>query len=277
MQSLSAPGRIGSTVRVAWPLAALTVLLMAAAVRLILLADREPGLAQRLFVALTLTAALALAARWLRAVTNGGALAGSAAALLLFVGGGWALFAGLVALFVLTALGTRMGRARKEQLGTAESRAGRSAAQILANTGAAGLLAAFSPGSENPVPLMAAATAALAEAAADTVSSEYGQAAPRPTFLVTTGEPVPPGTDGGVSLAGTVAGMLAAALVVATCVVAGAVPMTFAVPLALAGSVGMLVDSTLGAIWERRGRLSNDTVNLFGTLSAALLAWLWLR
>jgi uncharacterized protein (TIGR00297 family) len=125
------------------------------------------------------------------------------------------------------------------------------------------------------MPLLAAAVAALAEAAADTVSSEYGQAAARPTFLITSGQPIAPGTDGGVSLAGSVSGVLAATLVVATCVAGGAVPASAFLPLVLAGSLGMVVDSFLGALWERRGRLSNNTVNLLGTCSAATFAFLW--
>lgn len=275
MLSLSSSGRLVSTVRIAWTQVALTGLLLAVAVRLVLLAGGDAHVAHRLPMALMLTAALAVAARVLRAVTAGGALAGWFAALLLYLGAGPAMFAGLVALFLLTALGTRWGRSRKEQLGTAESRSGRSAAQILANTGMAALAAALAPGSEYPMPLLAAAVAALAEAAADTVSSEYGQAAARPTFLITSGRPIAPGTDGGVSLGGSAGGVLAAALVVATCVAGGVVPVTTFLPLVLAGTLGMVVDSFLGAVWERRGRLSNDTVNLLGTLSAATFAFLW--
>ena len=51
----------------------------------------------------------------------------------------------------------------------------------------------------NPAFLLAMA-AALSEAAADTVSSELGQALGRTPRLITTWRPVPAGTDGGVSL-----------------------------------------------------------------------------
>ena len=49
--------------------------------------------------------------------------------------------------------------------------------------------------------------------AADTASSEIGKAYGRRTFLITTLRPVPPGTEGAVSLEGTTAGAVAALLV----------------------------------------------------------------
>jgi uncharacterized membrane protein len=41
-----------------------------------------------------------------------------------------------------------------------------------------------------------------------------------------------------------------------------------------AGFIGMLLDSLLGALLERRGALNNDAVNFLGTFSAALIAFL---
>jgi uncharacterized membrane protein len=40
----------------------------------------------------------------------------------------------------------------------------------------------------------------------------------------------------------------------------------------VAGTAGMLIDSFLGGTLQRRGWLSNQTVNLFSTLAAAILA-----
>ncbi len=94
----------------------------------------------------------------------------------------------ILAFMVLTSLATRLGRERKQRLGTAESRHGRGAAQVAANLGVAAL--AMSPSktallvywalgalmaNAPPTMILAPALAALAEAAADTVSSEIGQ------------------------------------------------------------------------------------------------------
>ena len=113
----------------------------------------------------------------------------------------------LIALFVLTFAATRFGRKEKERQGIAETRSGRRASQIVANLGVAALCAL--------VGWYDGCIAALAEATADTVSSEIGQALGGSTWMVTTLRRVPSGRDGGVSLGGTVAGLVAAGVVVA--------------------------------------------------------------
>jgi len=112
----------------------------------------------------------------------------------------------------------------------------------------------------------------LAEAAADTVSSEYGQATSDTALLITTLERVPAGTDGGMSMGGTVAGIIAAIVVSFVALVAGLLAWRWLWVSATAAVVGMLADSLLGASLERKHVLGNDAVNLLGTLISALLA-----
>lgn len=169
----------------------------------------------------------------------------------------------LVAVFVLAYAATRFGRARKEARGLGERPRGRSASQIVANLGVAALAAAMGS--------YVACIAALAEAAADTVSSELGQAIGGPARLVTTWRRVPPGTDGGVSLVGTLAGVAAAAAVVMVGALHHALwPHKAAV--FIAACAGLLFDSLLGATVERRGWMGNDWVNFASTLFAAAVA-----
>ena len=125
----------------------------------------------------------------------------------------------------LTSAATRLGRETKERLGTAERKQGRMTAQVTANLGVAalvsdGLARTWLTGSRwlshvEPPLLFAAGLAALAEAAADTVSSEIGQVIGGQPRLITTLRQAEPGTDGAISLVGTLAGVAAAVIVAA--------------------------------------------------------------
>jgi len=187
----------------------------------------------------------------------------------------------LLAVFVLSLSATRLGREQKERLGTAERRQGRSAAQVAANLGVAAIASSdlaqsWLSGSgwlprtpQSPMLLFAVGLAALAEAAADTVSSEIGQVLGAKPRMMTTLRQVDPGTDGAISLIGTLAGMAAAALVsLAGTLALGGDRAMLAIGCA-GGIFGLFFDSLLGATFERRGWLNNDAVNFLSTACAA--------
>ena len=179
----------------------------------------------------------------------------------------------LLALFLLTFSATKFGRGKKEQLGVAEDKHGRNAAQVAANLGAAGLGAAAALTIPSPGPWYAVVvTAALAEATADTLASELGEVLGGQPFLLTTLRRVAPGTDGAVSLAGTLAGAGGAAVVVLAAVLALKLSLVSALCAWLGAIGGLFVDSLLGATAERRGCLNNDAVNFLSTLAASAIA-----
>jgi uncharacterized protein (TIGR00297 family) len=229
----------------------------------------------RWVVAALLTLAFTVLARMVRGVTNSGALAGAFSCFVLYVGGGPGAFAGLITVFALAWITTRLGYARKQKLGTAERREGRKASQVLANLGVATACAAASIVSHHRTIFLLAMAAALSEAAADTVSSEVGQAFGEKVRLVTTWRSVPAGTDGGVSLVGTAAGIAAAGIVSSVCLLGGLLPPQWLAISMGAAILGMIADSFLGAGLERRGLVNNDLVNFLGTLTAAATAF-WL-
>jgi uncharacterized protein (TIGR00297 family) len=97
--------------------------------------------------------------------------------------------------------------------------------------------------------LLAAAFAAVAAATADTWATEIGTIKPGKTFNIISMEPVEPGTDGGISLKGSLAAA-AGALLIASFVF----PSDFLAPsgiffiVFLCGLAGCFVDSVLGAV-----------------------------
>jgi uncharacterized protein (TIGR00297 family) len=109
----------------------------------------------------------------------------------------------------------------------------------------------------------------FAAALSDTLSSEFGQVAGQQPVLITTGEPVPIGTDGGITLGGSLVGALGAVLMALMGRFLHLVPVRATLPVLLAGLAGNLVDSALGATLQRRGALDNDQVNFINTLCGA--------
>jgi uncharacterized protein (TIGR00297 family) len=187
----------------------------------------------------------------------------------------------VMVLLVMTSLSTRFGRKRKERLGTAESKRGRAASQVAANLGVSALVSNglvlswlmernwLHPRNAAASLMLAIGLAALAEAAADTISSELGQVASGHPRMITTLRKAEPETDGAISVGGTLAGIAAAGLVAASG--AWALKGGWAM-LAVSwsgGVFGLLFDSLLGATAEQRGWINNDAVNFLSTASAA--------
>jgi uncharacterized protein (TIGR00297 family) len=120
---------------------------------------------------------------------------------------------------------------------------------------------------------------AISAAASDTIASELGVLSSR-TYMITTGKPCKPGTNGGVSGLGTSAALAAAAYTslvgwVVLLVFSGELsmfPLWFlAIPVAM-GFIGCQIDSVLGATLENRGMLNKDRVNILSIGAATLLA-----
>lgn len=223
-------------------------------------------------IAVAVTIAFAALARALRGVDRSGMFAGAATCFLLFAGAGPAAFGALTVLFLLTWASTRFGYRRKHDLGVAERGDGRSAWQVLANL-AVPALASLTFGVTGNRAWLVATAAALAEAATDTVASEIGESRGSTARLVTTLKPVPAGTDGGISLSGTLAGVVAGLLIAAVAAWTGLIPRAQLWIPAAAGFAGMLLDSILGATLQQRRLINNEAVNFISTLAAAALAY----
>jgi len=186
----------------------------------------------------------------------------------------------MIAFFVLGSAATKLGYRRKAARGIAQERGGaRGWQNAWANGGvpaALALLAGMAPVGLRDL-LGIAYAASVATAAADTCSSEVGKAYGKRTFLITTLRPVPPGTEGAVSLEGTLAGLAGALVVAAAGVATGLLDGSAALVVTTAGLVGSLAESLLGTVAEKRGWLDNNQLNAANTAIGALVAMALVR
>src|SRR4051812_45957226 len=168
----------------------------------------------RIVVAFAVCSIFAIAGFAVGGVSLSGAAAGFFAAFAVYYCMGSGAFGVMAAVFAITWIATRLGFSRKLRLGLAENRHGRNAGQVLANLGVAAVCALLASFLKAPWAVVAA-MAVLSEAAADTCSSEIGEAFSDTAVLVVGFRVVPAGTNGAVTAAGTLSGIAAAALIAA--------------------------------------------------------------
>jgi uncharacterized protein (TIGR00297 family) len=226
-------------------------------------------------VAIAVTAILGYLSYALGTASVPGMLTGVLLGLLTIVFGGFGWFAVLIAFFAIGGLSSKFRYDQKAERGVAEDNEGaRGSGNVLGNAAVA-LVAVigYAAGAHLPVDptlFRFAFTGSLAAAMSDTLSSEIGVLFDRPR-LITTFERVDPGTDGGVTWQGYLAGVVGAVVVggVAVSLFSFASPTFAAVAIVGGGVAGMTVDSVLGATLEG-GRIGNQAVNFAGTLAGAL-------
>ncbi|HSP34824.1 MAG TPA: DUF92 domain-containing protein, partial [Thermoanaerobaculia bacterium] len=224
----------------------------------------------------------------LHAVDLSGFVGGWIVGAAIIAGAGWPLYVTLLAFFVIGTITTRIGYARKKAAGLEQEHEGRRGlAHAFSNVGVAALCAiALSRYSRTPAPAASMmiplfmGIAALATAAADTTASEIGQLIGRRPFLPLSLRRVEPGTEGAISIEGTVAGVVAAMLVaiVGTTAASPIWPVAYrtrTVGLVTACAfVGSYLESIAGS-WNRRhgSPVPNGVLNFFNTVAGALLLY----
>ena len=107
----------------------------------------------------------------------------------------------------------------------------------------------------------------------DTLSSEIGKGFGKTTYLITTLKRVPPGTEGAVSLEGTLAGIAAALVYVLAALAVRQIDVLGALICVVAATVANVVESYIGATTQDSiDWLSNDVVNVIQIFIAAAVA-----
>ena len=222
-----------------------------------------------LAAALLVTGLFAGLAYALGMVSRGGALGGLVVGTAIYASLGPGGFAVLALFVVGGSTLTRIGYRRKEGRGAAEDRGGRRGARNAAANCGVAVACALLAGPTGSGALAAAFVASLGAAFADTSESEVGGLARSIPRLITTLRKVPPGTDGAVSVPGTLAGVAAAGLTALLGLAVGLVDgPEGALLVALAAFLGTVADSLVGALAPRVG---NEITNVLCTFVAALI------
>lgn len=201
-----------------------------------------------------------------------GGLAGCIVTALLYASSG---FYGIILIGIFFVIGTVASLnkiERKIELALAEPRRSqRGWKNVMANSGVAAMVALADVLFPTVFEAQLLIAACFAAALSDTLSSEMGNVTGRNYFNIITLKPGKRGLDGVVSWEGFGWG------IVGSCIIGVIYWLNFssvsgALLVSLAGFLGNVVDSVLGASWQRKGYLNNHTVNLASTAAATALA-----
>jgi uncharacterized protein (TIGR00297 family) len=191
--------------------------------------------------------------------------------------------------FIVGSAVTRIGMAEKEAEGIAEKRSGARGPENVWGSAFTATLCALGicfidwrlTGEMSILRslLLLGYVASFCTKLSDTCASEVGKAYGKRTFLITTLQPVPRGTEGAVSLEGTLAGMFASVVLAILGWSLGLIDLWGILWCVLAAFIATNLESVIGATLQSRWQwLTNELVNvlntLIGSLTAMLFAWI---
>ena len=189
---------------------------------------------------------------------------------------GWAGWLAVVIYLILGSLVTRLGFDEKKRRGCAESREGQRGPENVWGSAAVGAVLALliGAGVEPRQLLLIGFSASFAAKLADTFGSEIGKRWGQTTVLITNLQPVSPGTEGAISLEGTLASAAGSILMSLVCLALQLLTTSSdAVLVMVVGLLATLAESLIGALLqERTPWLTNEFINGLQTLFAAVLA-----
>ncbi|MGL5922393.1 TIGR00297 family protein [Chroococcidiopsis sp.] len=216
--------------------------------------------------------------------------------ILLYLSVGWQGELVVVFYFLVGSAVTYIGMAQKEAEGIAEKRSGARGPENVWSSALTGALCAvgiaitsFSFANATtfvaePMTivslLLLGFVASFSTKLSDTCASEVGKAYGQRTFLITTLQPVARGTEGAVSLEGTLAGVTGSVAIAVLAWGLGLIDLLGILWCVLAAFIATNIESLIGATVEGKIRwLTHDVVNflntLIGAIAAILLALVW--
>jgi uncharacterized protein (TIGR00297 family) len=238
------------------------------------------------FVAIALnTVLLAIAALSpKKLLTTAGLIHAWALGVLIWGGLGWPGYTVVMFYFLVGSAVTRIGMAEKEAAGIAEKRSGARGPENVWGSAATAALCTLGLIFVSMVALetekarigsllLLGYVASLSTKLADTCASEIGKAYGQRTFLITTLQPVARGTEGAVSLEGTLAGIIAAIAIALVGWVVGLINLPGVSVAVIAAFIATNLESLIGATLQTRFQwLTNEAVNVLNTLIGAIVA-----
>ncbi|HEY9826680.1 MAG TPA: TIGR00297 family protein [Stenomitos sp.] len=189
---------------------------------------------------------------------------------------GWPGYLVVAVYFIVGSGVTKIGMAEKEAAGIAEKRSGARGPENVWGSALVGTLCALGtlvlPTATHPL-LALGYVASFSTKLSDTSASEIGKAYGKHTFLITTLKPVPRGTEGAVSLEGTLAGVVGSVAIALVGWLAGLISPLGIALCVLAAFVATNLESVIGATLQHRfAWLTNELVNVLNTLIGAAVA-----
>ena len=191
---------------------------------------------------------------------------------------GWQGYTVVLFYFFVGSALTRVKLEQKEAEGIAEERSGtRGAGNVWGSALSATICALASlfvpiPGREL---LILGYVASFCTKLSDTSATEIGKAYGKRTFLITTLQPVPRGTEGAVSLEGTIAGIVASVAIALLAWGVGMIDYLGILWCVLAAFIATTIESLIGATIEAKFNwLTHDLVNIINTTIGAIVAML---
>jgi len=189
---------------------------------------------------------------------------------------GWKGWLSVCIYLFLGSLVTKIGYKNKASKGIAEARGGKRGPENVWGSAATGcslaLLSCFWP---NQLPIfMVGFASSFAAKLSDTFSSEIGKTFGKRTFLITTLRPVLPGTEGAISVEGSLAGLLGSLLMTAVMVNLSIVSGLYVACIVLfSGYLATILESYIGALAQNKIEwLTNELVNSIQTSLAAIIS-----
>ncbi len=194
---------------------------------------------------------------------------------------GWQGYLIVVFYFLIGSGVTYIGKAQKEALGIAEKRSGARGPENVWGSALVGAVCAILILfllTNNPNPdwlsfLLLGFVASFCTKLSDTCGTEIGKAYGQRTFLITTLRPVPRGTEGAVSLEGTLAGVVGSLAIALVGWLVGFITLSGILICAIAAFIATTIESLIGATIEGKVPfLTHDVVNVLNTLIGAIVA-----